>query len=160
MATIDSAMKDVLARMEVVPLATASRDGVPNVVKFVYVEGDDTLWLVDNYFNKTLQNLKDNLHAALYVWSAELNACFQIKGQVEVKTAGAEYERMRTRVHSVRPDLAAKSLVVMHIAEVYDCLPGPSAGPSFGEQAGRWLIPRDHSPCGTAFALSDPIPRL
>jgi vitamin B12 transporter len=31
----------------------------------VYVEGDDTLWLVDNYFNKTLENLKDNSHAAL-----------------------------------------------------------------------------------------------
>jgi hypothetical protein len=29
------------------------------------VEGDDTLWLVDNYFNKTLENLKDNSHAAL-----------------------------------------------------------------------------------------------
>ena len=117
MAALTSEMKDSIARMEVVPFATASRDGVPNVVpvRFVYVEGDDTLWLVDNYFNKTLENLKDNPLAALYVWSAEINVCFQIKGRVEVKAAGSEYERMRVRVHGVRPDLPAKSLVVMHI---------------------------------------------
>lgn len=134
MAALSSAIKDTIARMEVVPVATASRDGVPNVVpvRFVYVEGDDTLWLVDNYFNKTVENLKNNPRAALYLWSADLNTCFQIKGRVEVKTEGSEYERMRARVLAVRPDLPAKSLVVMHVTEVYDCLPGPSAGARLG----------------------------
>jgi predicted pyridoxine 5'-phosphate oxidase superfamily flavin-nucleotide-binding protein len=130
MAKLSGEIKKALMDSELFPLATASRQGVPNVVpvKYVFVENDGVLWLVDNYLNKTLENIQHNPVAALYVYRPEVNLCVQIKGRLELQTAGPDYERMKQRVHSTRPDLPAKSLVVMFITDLYQCLPGPDAG--------------------------------
>jgi predicted pyridoxine 5'-phosphate oxidase superfamily flavin-nucleotide-binding protein len=89
-------MKDAIERAELFPVATASNTGTPNVVpvKYLQVAGDDLLWITDNYLHKTLANLRENPQAAIYVWSPDPRMCFQIKGTVEIKTEGDDYERM------------------------------------------------------------------
>lgn len=123
-------MKDAIARAELIPFATASRTGISNVVpiKYVQVVADDLIWITDNYLNKTLANLSENRQAALYVWSPEPKMCFQVKGTIEIKTAGAEYEQMKAKVRQKKADLPAKSLIVMRITEIYECLPGAEVG--------------------------------
>jgi predicted pyridoxine 5'-phosphate oxidase superfamily flavin-nucleotide-binding protein len=123
-------MKDVMAKVDLFPFATASRAGVPNVVpvRYLLVEDDDTLWITDNFFLKTLVNLAENPQIALYVYEPDSGMCFQIKGQAEVKTSGADYERMRDTVRKKKADLPARSLVVVRIAEIFECRPGPDAG--------------------------------
>jgi uncharacterized protein len=130
MAKLSLEIKKALTDSELLPLATASAAGTPNVVpiKFVFVEDEDCLWLVDNYLTKTLANIIENPFAALYVYRPEQNLCIQIKGTLEVRTTGPDYERMRQRVHSIRTDLPAKSLVVMRVTDLYQCMPGPNAG--------------------------------
>jgi predicted pyridoxine 5'-phosphate oxidase superfamily flavin-nucleotide-binding protein len=125
-------MKDAIARTELFPLASSSRTGIPNVVpvKWLHVAADDVLWITDNFLHKTLANLLENPEAALYVWSPEPKLCVQIKGSVEVRTEGAEYEAMKARVRRQKPDLPAKSLVVLRIREIHDCLPGPASRPA------------------------------
>jgi predicted pyridoxine 5'-phosphate oxidase superfamily flavin-nucleotide-binding protein len=54
--------------------------------------------------------------------------CFQIKGTVEIKTEGAEYEQMKALVWQKKADLPARSLVALRISEIYECLPGADAG--------------------------------
>jgi hypothetical protein len=123
-------MKDLIAKMELFPFATASRAGAPNVVpvKFLQVADDETLWIMDNYFDKTLTNLTENPLAAVYIWSPATPACFQIKGGIEIRDAGSEYEQMRAVVLAKKPDAPARALVVMRIVSIFNCLPGPDAG--------------------------------
>ncbi len=127
-------MMEAIRQSESFPLATASETGVPNVVpiKFVFIESPDEIWLVDNFFLKTLHNLQENPVAALYVYQPDNGLCFQLKGAVELRESGEEYARMRALVHQTRPDLPARSLVVMRISEVYQCMPGAGAGERIG----------------------------
>lgn len=123
-------MQAIIARTELFPLATATLSGIPNVVpvKYVWVAAPDTLWIVDNYLDKTLANLRANPQAALYVWSAEPKLCVQIKGDITIHTEGEPYETMKARARAGKPDLPARSLVVLRIREIYQCLPGDGPG--------------------------------
>ena len=127
---LTSEMKEAIERAELFPFATASKDGVPNVVpiKYLHVAGDDLLWITDNYMHKSLANLRENPQAAIYVWSSQPKLCYQIKGVVEIKTEGDAYEQMKALVHTIKADLPARSLVSMHISEIYQCLPGADVG--------------------------------
>ena len=52
----------------------------------------------------------------------------QIKGAIEIRTEGPEYERMKERVRRKQADLPARALVILHIQEIHQCLPGTEAG--------------------------------
>ncbi len=130
MVALTESMQTALASVELFPFATVDRQGVPNVVpvKFVRVHTPTELWITDNFFNKTLNNLQHQPQAALYVWAADVPLCLQIKGQTQVLTSGADFSAMQAYVHTLRPDLPAKSLVVLQITSIFDCMPGPGAG--------------------------------
>ncbi|OPX66086.1 MAG: Pyridoxamine 5'-phosphate oxidase [Methanoregulaceae archaeon PtaB.Bin056] len=130
MVKLTAEMKETFSKVNLFPVATASRNGVPNVtpIAFVTLMDDETLWLADNFMNKTLANVKENPHAAIFVYDSYLKKCFQIKGSIEVKVSGPDYEKMRKMVHEKKPGLPAKSLLVMKVTEVFECNPGPNAG--------------------------------
>jgi predicted pyridoxine 5'-phosphate oxidase superfamily flavin-nucleotide-binding protein len=130
MGKLSTALKNAIEKAELFPLATASDSGLPNVVpiKFVLIENDDELWLVDNFMDKTLQNLQQNPAAALNILIPDDNISFQIKGHTRIETEGANYQRMRDVVLKVKPDAPAKSLIVMDITEIFDCWPGNKIG--------------------------------
>jgi predicted pyridoxine 5'-phosphate oxidase superfamily flavin-nucleotide-binding protein len=126
--------KEIMAAMDTMkafPVATASIDGWPNVVPIAFVQvkqGNDTIWLADNFMQKTLANIRENPKISINVWGPETKGCWQIKGTVEYRTSGAEYEDMRQTVIAKMAKAPAKGLLVMRITEVYDCKPGPDAG--------------------------------
>lgn len=130
MVSLNADMKDLFAKTKLFPVATASKAGVPNVAPIAYVKliNDDTIWIADNFMNKTYANLKENPLAALYMWDPDTKQCFQIKGKVELKAGGPDFEKMREWVHGVKPGMPAKNLVVMKVTEVFQCAPGPDAG--------------------------------
>ncbi len=130
MVNLSSEMKEAFKKMKIFPLATASKDGVPNVAPIGFVElvGDDTIWIVDNFMKKTMHNLKENPKVALYVWGPEIKGCIQVKGTATLKTHGKEYDDMKQMVNKKNPALPARSLVIVKIDEVYECSPGPKAG--------------------------------
>jgi uncharacterized protein len=130
MVKLSADMKEALGKMKVFPFATASKDGTPNVIPLgiVWLIDDDTIWVVDNFMNKSLSNLRLNPKVAFYVWGPEIKGCFQIKGVAAIKTSGKEFDEMKERVNQKNPALPARSLVVIKITEVFDCQPGPKAG--------------------------------
>ncbi len=130
MVSLNPEIKETFSKIKVFPVSTASRSGVPNVslIAFVKLTGDDTIWLADNYMNKTIANLTENPQAAISVYDQESKKCFQIKGSVVIKTSGPDYEKMTAWVHDKKPELPAKSLVILKITEVFSCVPGPGAG--------------------------------
>ena len=123
-------IQDAINRADLLPFATATPDGIPNVVpvKYVWVAAPDTLWIADNYFDKTLANLRANPQAALYVWSADPKLCVQIKGDITLHTEGPDYEAMRARTRAEKPDIPARSLVKLRVREIFQCLPGDGPG--------------------------------
>ena len=125
MAVLTDEMQDIIANSELFSLATASSTGVPNVVpvKFLRVVDETTIWITDNYFEKTLSNLQENPQVAFYIWSSDIKKSFQIKGTVEILQLGPDYENMKAMVREKKATLPAKSLVVMNITDIFDCMP-------------------------------------
>jgi hypothetical protein len=130
MVALTEEMKAALATMETIPVATASKDGWPNVVPIGFVElvDDETIWVADNFMKKTLANIKENPKMSINVWGPETKGCCQIKGDVELKTEGTEFAKMQETVRSKMAQAPAKGLMVLKIREVYTCNPGPGAG--------------------------------
>jgi len=130
MVKLNADMKEAFAKMKIFPVATASKDGTPNVIPLGMVElhDDETIWITDNFMNKTISNLRTNPKIALYIWGPEIKGCFQIKGVTSIRNSGPEYEEMRAGVNRKRPELPARSLIIVKITEVFECKPGPAAG--------------------------------
>lgn len=124
-------MKEKFSKMRIFPLATASKDGNPNVVPIGFCklqEDGETIWIADNYFLKTRTNLEENPRAAIFVWGPEIKGCFQIKGDIDLRTEGDEYEKMYTMVKERGDKYPAKALAILKITEVYECKSGAEAG--------------------------------
>jgi hypothetical protein len=98
----------------------------------VQLVSDNTIWLGDNFLSKTLANVQENPHLALYFWEPEKKRCFQIKGSVMVKTSGPDYEKERAQIKAKGPQYPAKGLLVLTITEIFECTPGPDAGKKIG----------------------------
>jgi predicted pyridoxine 5'-phosphate oxidase superfamily flavin-nucleotide-binding protein len=130
MARLDEATKDVLARMMVIPVATASRDGCPNVVPmaFVKVLDDSTVLVADNYMDKGARNLEENPQVAVSVWDTETKQAYQVKGTAKVVRSGPVFDETVAWVSGIKPHLTTKAAVVLRVTHVYVCQPGPDLG--------------------------------
>lgn len=130
MVTLSVEMKEVFASQKIFAAATASKNGIPNVapVATVQLATDDTIWIGDNYMVKTLANVRENPHLALYAWDPEKRRCYQMKGTVTVKTSGPEYEKIKAKIKEKGAHYPAKGLLIVKITEVFECTPGSAAG--------------------------------
>ncbi|MCE5260902.1 MAG: pyridoxamine 5'-phosphate oxidase family protein [Euryarchaeota archaeon] len=123
-------VKETLAKQKPIPIATATKDGTPNVVfvGLLKVLDDETLMLADNYFLKTAANLSENPRISILCYDSETKRSYQIKGSAKVYKTGPQFEEMRKWVHGTNPKLPAKAAVVVKVEAVYDSMWGPSAG--------------------------------
>ncbi|MBP2145082.1 putative pyridoxine 5'-phosphate oxidase superfamily flavin-nucleotide-binding protein [Methanofollis sp. W23] len=130
MVKLNEEMKEAFSKVKTFPVATASKDGVPNVVPigFCMLVDDETIWIADNFMKKTLANVKENPKLSLYLWGPEIKGCFQIKGDVKVVSEGEDFQKMREVVLSKMSKAPAKNLLAVKITDVYTCAPGPEAG--------------------------------
>ncbi|MDD1679752.1 MAG: pyridoxamine 5'-phosphate oxidase family protein [Methanomicrobiales archaeon] len=130
MVKLNDEMKSVFAKIKIFPVATASKDGIPNVtpIAFVQLVADDTIWIGDNYMVKTLANVRENPHIAIYVYDPDVKRCFQIKGRVEAQTSGPDFEKMKGIIKAKNEKYPAKTLLVVKITHVFECTPGATAG--------------------------------
>jgi predicted pyridoxine 5'-phosphate oxidase superfamily flavin-nucleotide-binding protein len=130
MVKLTEEMKENVKNAPVWSVATASKAGEPNVapMKTVWLIDDETIWIGDNYMNKTLANLKENPRACIYVWGEGVKGCLQIKGDIEIKTSGPDYEKMYKDIKAKADKYPAKSLIIMKVTDVYTCKPGDGAG--------------------------------
>jgi len=122
--------KRVLAQMKVVPVATASKDGLPNVVPMTFVKAldDSAVLIADNYMDKGARNLEENPSVSVCVWDLETKRAYQIRGAVEIHRSGPAYEEMVAWVRETKPDAPAKAAVVMKVTNVFVCHSGADRG--------------------------------
>jgi predicted pyridoxine 5'-phosphate oxidase superfamily flavin-nucleotide-binding protein len=130
MVKLTSEIKEAFGTVKVFPIATASKSGEPNVTPhgFVMLADDETILIGDIFMKTTIKNVMENPKASIYVHGPETKGCFQIKGNIIVKSSGPEFDKANEMVAAKMPGAHAKHLLIMKISGVYQCTPGPNAG--------------------------------
>ena len=128
MVVLTNEIKESLAATKTAFFATASKDSTPNVVPIgaFKVIDDGTLLISDQFFSKTLANLKETKKAALSWWGDK--GGFQIKGTVTLHTDDEIFRQDVAWIKELRPNLKPKTAVVLKITDVYHVKPGADAG--------------------------------
>lgn len=128
MAKVTDEIKESLKTTKIAYLATATKDGVPNVVPIAAVKflDDETLLISDQYFGKTLNNLKENPKIALTWWGDKDG--FQIKADITIHTDDEIFREDVEWVKSIKDTLNPKSAIVAKITAVYAVKSGADAG--------------------------------
>jgi len=115
-------MKEVVATaVRPFIFATASKDGKPNGVPigFVKLLSNDEFMLVDNFMQKTLQNVIEKPVAAVTCWSSEVHYGYQFKGKVRYETSGEVFDSAIEWVQSRGASFQPKGAVIVKVDEVY-----------------------------------------
>jgi uncharacterized protein len=128
MVKLTDEIKESLAVMKIVFLATSSKDGIPNVVPIGAFKllDDERLLISDQFFLKTLANLKENPKAAISYWGEK--GGYQIKGTVTIHTNDNVFSEDVAWMKELRPTLTPKSAVIMKISDVFQVKAGADAG--------------------------------
>jgi uncharacterized protein len=128
MVTLTQEIKESLQGSKISFLATSSKNGIPNVVPIAAFKllDDGTMLISDQFFNKTLVNMKENPAIALSWWGDK--GGFQIKGDVTIHTDNGIFEKNLAWMKESWPKFVPKSAVLVNITGVYMVKPGPEPG--------------------------------
>lgn len=128
MSKLTEEVKQTLAQTKVIPVATASKEGLPNVIPFAFVKclDEETLLLADNFMNKSRKNLAENPYLSICVWDEKRS--FQIKGKASVETSGKNFDETVAWVKEAMPQLVPKAAILVKVTNVYISQPGPDLG--------------------------------
>ena len=132
MARMTERMQELFNKVRIAMFATATPDGTPNVVPVgaKKIIDDQTILISDQFFNKTLANVKANPRVALTYW--EGHEGYQIKGTVTLETRGQRFEETADWIEErSRKDgfpRKCKGVLILRIEEIYSVAPGPGAG--------------------------------
>ena len=127
---IPTDIQEVMNEDRAFVFATASKSAIPNinVIGIKQIEDDETVLLADNYFDKTLANLKVNSEAAMLTKNAEKKLWYQLKGTCQYINEGPRYEKFKEWVKSKRETFPAKGMVIFKVKQIYNTSAGPDAG--------------------------------
>jgi len=128
MIKVTSEIKESLQAAKLAYLSTASPDGTPNVVPIGAVKflDDETILISDQYFGKTLRNLRENPKIALAWWGEKEG--YQVKADITIHTEGEIFRQNVEWVKSLKATLNPKSAIVGKITSAYIVKAGPDAG--------------------------------
>jgi len=126
-------LEPIFRKQATLSLATADQKGKPNssYVRFWWIQGDKIV-LINNFMNKTRSNMEKTGWASVSAYDMEAHKAYQVKGKVEFKTTGSEYEQGKKMAQNFYEQsgmmLPAKEAVILTPMEIYYLQPGPDAG--------------------------------
>lgn len=132
MAQMTSRMKELFESVPTAVVATADPDGTPNVVPVgaKKIIDDETILISDQFFNKTIANMKANPKIAVSFWEGREG--YQLKGEITIETSGKRFEETAKWIEDLGnragAPLKSKGAIIMKIEAIYGLSPGPGAG--------------------------------
>lgn len=122
-------VQDAIEGQKIFPFATASKEGIPNVapIAFLFEGHDKTIWVIDNYMDKSIKNIRENPKASFYVIQSG-GESYQIKCSVKIEDSGEDYELAVKIAHEKKETFPAKTLLKLTVDDVYYVTPGDHAG--------------------------------
>lgn len=99
-----------------VVFSTVSPDGIPNSIYATCVSKYDesTIVIANNYFSKTLKNIKSGSKGSVLFITKDKTA-YQVKGNIEYHTQGAIFDDMKTWNPEKHPGHAAAAVKVEEV---------------------------------------------
>ena len=132
MAVIPSEVKELFASVPAVVFATADANGQPNasIVGIKFVIDDETVYLSDQFFKKTLANVQANEKVSIVFWEGQ-NA-YQIHGTASYVNEGEQFAQLKSQADGIFAQMGlpivAKGGVFVHVDELFCSAAGPHAG--------------------------------
>jgi predicted pyridoxine 5'-phosphate oxidase superfamily flavin-nucleotide-binding protein len=124
-------LKDMLSKkvteffeeVPVMALATADKYGNPNVSAIASKKIIDqyTIWTIDTFHNKTLENIKENEQVSIAMWKDSEG--YQIKGIAKHYTEGDIFERGKEWILKTKPQKIVKGVIEKKVSKVFYMTP-------------------------------------
>jgi predicted pyridoxine 5'-phosphate oxidase superfamily flavin-nucleotide-binding protein len=117
---ITEEMKNLIAQVHLCYVATAGKDGMPNVSPkgSIMVVDDNNLAFACIMSPRTVSNLKENPKIALTVVDPQANKGYQFKGKAIMETSGKAFEKATARAADMKLP-APKCIVKVTVSEIY-----------------------------------------
>jgi len=130
MVKITEEMKEVAKKAKGFAIATATKDGEPNVVSIGSgkIISDDEILFMKIFKGKTFDNIKANPKVAISVWDMGSSKGYQFKGDARIETSGETFDEGVKMVKAMAPQLSPKAAIIVKIDSIYVTSPGPDAG--------------------------------
>ncbi len=132
MAILSQEVKDLFNSVDDVIFSTASVEGQPNscVVGMKCIIDDQTLYMSDQFFKKTLNNVIQNPQVSIAFWKG--HDAFQIYGTARYVNEGEEFAAQKEWVDAKFQEkglpITSKGGCFVHVDAVYQMAAGPEAG--------------------------------
>lgn len=120
---IPAKIKKFFEGIPYVAFSTADKDSNPNVVAVgaKKIINDDTILVIDTFFNKTKRNILQNQKVAFAVWVK--GGGYQIKGDAKYHSSGKVFDEGRKWILQSKPDKIVKGVVEVKVTEIYSITP-------------------------------------
>ena len=132
MTVMSPEVQELFKSVGEVVFSTAAPEGQPNscIVAMKTIIDDETVYLSDQFFKKTLANIQANDKVAVLFWKG--NEAYELYGTVKYVNEGSEFEAQKAWVDAAFEKMGlpikAKGGCFVHVEEVYSSTPGPTAG--------------------------------
>ena len=132
MAVMSAEVQKLFKEVSDVVFTTASADGQPNscIVGMKAVIDNETVYLSDQFFKKTLANVQTNPKVAIVFW--EGIEAYELHGTARYVNEGTEFEEQKAWVDAAFEQMGkpikAKGGCFVHVDAVFTSTPGPTAG--------------------------------
>jgi len=132
MAIMSAEVQNLFKEVSDVVFTTVSADGQPNscVVGMKAVIDDETVYLSDQFFKKTLANVQANSKVAILFWKGV--EAYELHGTARYVNGGAEFEEQKAWVDAAFEQMGkpikAKGGCFVSVEAVFCSSPGPNAG--------------------------------
>ncbi len=119
MAKLTDEIKALLDK-QLVCIATAGKDGIPNVGPkgSMIIVDDDTIAYSESTARKTLANLRENPRVSVLVADRTTGRGYQLKGKAEILASGELYDRIAKR-QAERKRSKPNQVVRIKIEEIF-----------------------------------------
>ncbi|MBE6464648.1 MAG: flavin-nucleotide-binding protein [Eggerthellaceae bacterium] len=132
MAIMPPEIQELFNSVPNVAFSTATTDGQPNtcIVGMKKIIDDETVYMSDQFFKKTLGNLQANPKVAITFW--EGNKAYQLHGTATYVNEGELFEAQAAWVNAAFENMGlpikAKGGAFVHVDAVFESAPGGAAG--------------------------------
>lgn len=132
MAVMSPEVQKLFKEVKDVVFSTASLDAQPNtcIVGMKTIIDDETIYLSDQFFKKTLANIQANPKVSVVWWGDE--GAYELYGTARYVNEGPEFEEQAAWVNAAFEQMGmpitAKGGVYVDVEAVFSSSPGPSAG--------------------------------
>ena len=132
MTVMPEEVQKLFKEVKDVVFTTASPDAQPNscIVGMKAIIDDETVYLSDQFFKKTLANVQANPKVAVVFWQG--TEAYELHGTARYVNEGAEFEEQKAWVDAAFEKMGmpirAKGGCFVSVEAVYTSAPGPTAG--------------------------------